>query len=133
MSGYHLLKSWFRLVHDAPQSIHKTCLGMCRYDDDYLLHGAREYEDYDDVHTGHGWAMDSFFRPPRVPEQEQGHVWLDSHILANPAIADIDGDGQEELVVAVSYYFDRDQYSRPVSCLSPLQAEATLAYCVLLC
>ena len=45
---------------------------------------------------------------------EKGHVWLDPHILANPAIADIDGDGQEELVLAVSYFFDRDQYSRPV-------------------
>ena len=116
MLDYHLLKTCCRDVHDAPQSIHKTCLGLCRYDDDYLLNGGHEYEDYDDVHTGHGWAMDSFFRPPRVPEQ--GHVWLDPHILANPAIADIDGDGQEELVVAVSYFFDRDQYSRPVSTTS---------------
>lgn len=88
-------------------------LATCRYDDDYLLNGAQEYEDYDDVHTRHGWEVDSFFHPPRVPEQE--HVWLDPHILANPAIADIDGDGQEELVVAVSYFFDRDQYSRTVS------------------
>lgn len=96
-----------------PQSIHSRALAACRYDDDYLLNGAQEYEDYDDVHTGHGWEVDSFFRPPRVPEQE--HVWLDPHILANPAIADIDGDGQEELVVAVSYFFDRDQYSRTVS------------------
>lgn len=88
-------------------------LATYRYDDDYLLNGAQEYEDYDDVHTGHGWEVDSFFRPPWVPEQE--HVWLDPHILANPAIADIDGDGQEELVVAVSYFFDRDQYSRTVS------------------
>jgi len=71
------------------------------------LHG-----DYDEVRTEHGWEVDSFFRPPRVPDK--GHVWLDPHILANPAIADIDGDGQEELVIAVSYFFDRDQYSRPV-------------------
>lgn len=64
------------------------------------------------MHTDHGWEVDSFFRPPRVAQK--GHVWLDPHILATPAIADIDGDGQEELVVAVSYFFDSDQYSRPV-------------------
>lgn len=85
----------------------------CRYDDDGLLSHPYKDEDYDDIHTGHGWQVDSFFRPPRVPEQ--GYVWLDPHILANPAIADIDGDGQEELVLAVSYFFDKDQYSRPVS------------------
>lgn len=86
---------------------------MCRYDH-YLLDDIHDWHgDYDDVHTDHGWEVDSFFRPPRVPEQD--HVWLDPHILANPAIADIDGDGQEELVIAVSYFFDRDQYSGPVS------------------
>ncbi|KAA6427087.1 MAG: defective in exine formation DEX1, partial [Trebouxia sp. A1-2] len=80
--------------------------------DDYLLDDAPSlHGDYDEVRTEHGWEVDSFFRPPRVPDK--GHVWLDPHILANPAIADIDGDGQEELVIAVSYFFDRDQYSRP--------------------
>ena len=48
--------------------------------------------------------------------QQQGYVWLDPQVLANSAIADICGDGQEELVVAVSYFFDADQYSRPVGC-----------------
>ena len=33
-----------------------------------------------------------------------------------PAIADIDRDGHQELVVAVTYYFDRDKYDTPVSC-----------------
>ena len=89
-------------------------LSPCRYDDYFDDDDFHSWHgDYDEVHTEHGWEVDSFFRPPRVPEQ--GHVWLDPHILANPAIADIDGDGQEELVLAVSYFFDRDQYSRPVS------------------
>eukprot|EP00891_Asterochloris_glomerata_P005963 jgi/Astpho2/5963/e_gw1.00080.8.1_t len=38
------------------------------------------------------------------------HVWVDPHILCTPAIADMDGDGVEEMVVAVSYYFDRAYY-----------------------
>ena len=89
-----------------------VCASSCRYDD-YLLDDAPSvHGDYDEVRTEHGWEVDSFFRPPRVPDK--GYVWLDPHILATPAIADIDGDGQEELVIAVSYFFDRDQYSRPV-------------------
>ena len=31
------------------------------------------------------------------------------------AAGDIDGDGNEELVVAVSYFFDREYYDQPVS------------------
>lgn len=91
-----------------------------RYDDYLLEDATHSHGDYDDVHTGLGWEMDSFWRPPRVPEQD--HVWLDPHVLANPAIADIDGDGQAELVLAVSYFFDRDQYTGAVSNLAILQA-----------
>lgn len=41
-------------------------------------------------------------------------VYIDAHILTTPAIADIDGDGVEELVVAVSYFFDRQYYEKEV-------------------
>lgn len=40
-------------------------------------------------------------------------VFVDSHILATPVIADLDGDGQDELIVSVSYYYDRQFYSSP--------------------
>ncbi len=36
------------------------------------------------------------------------HVMVDAHILATPNIADIDGDGHEELVIAVSYFYDKE-------------------------
>jgi hypothetical protein len=35
-------------------------------------------------------------------------VFIDAHILSTPAIADIDGDSHEELVIAVSYFYDRE-------------------------
>ena len=47
--------------------------------------------------------------------QNSDHVWVDPHILCTPAIADIDSDGVEEMVVAVSYYFDRAYYDSEVS------------------
>jgi hypothetical protein len=41
-------------------------------------------------------------------------VYIDAHILCTPSIADIDGDGHDELVVAASYFFDREYYDNPV-------------------
>lgn len=36
-------------------------------------------------------------------------VLLDPHIMATPALGDLDGDGHAELVVAVSYFFDPEE------------------------
>lgn len=45
-------------------------------------------------------------RAPPIP-----YIYVDAHILSTPAIADIDGDGREELVVAVSYFYDPAVYA----------------------
>lgn len=34
-------------------------------------------------------------------------ILVDPHVLSTPVIADIDGDGNEDLIVSVSYYFDK--------------------------
>ena len=39
---------------------------------------------------------------------DNDYVYIDPHILCTPNIADIDGDGHEEIVVTVSYFFDRE-------------------------
>lgn len=44
---------------------------------------------------------------------EQEFVYLDAHILCTPAIADIDADQHDELVVAVSYFYDKEYYDDP--------------------
>lgn len=38
------------------------------------------------------------------------YAYVDAHVLATPTIADIDDDGREELVVAVSYFYDPSEY-----------------------
>lgn len=40
-------------------------------------------------------------------DPEKKLVFVDAHLLSAPVIADIDKDGKDELIVAVSYYFDR--------------------------
>lgn len=59
------------------------------------------------------WEDESFLETPHP--REEGFVFVDPHILCNPAIGDIDADGHDELVVAVSYFFDKEYYSDPVS------------------
>jgi len=33
-------------------------------------------------------------------------IFVDAHILATPVVADLDNDGNDELIIPVSYYFD---------------------------
>eukprot|EP00884_Botryococcus_braunii_P005749 jgi/Botrbrau1/15175/Bobra.0149s0040.1 len=54
------------------------------------------------------WSDESYFAAPH--ERESSHVYVDAHLLTTPAIADIDGDGHDELVAAVSYFYDREYY-----------------------
>ncbi|PNH12688.1 hypothetical protein TSOC_000387 [Tetrabaena socialis] len=79
---------------------------------------------------GAGWADEDFAQltlplwpraaPPRSrthksahPDAAGGYVYVDPHIMTTPAIADIDGDGHDELVVATSYFYDREYYDDP--------------------
>ncbi|KAI5009826.1 hypothetical protein ZWY2020_011963 [Hordeum vulgare] len=41
-------------------------------------------------------------------EKAEDYVIIDAHILSTPVIADIDNDGVQEMVVAVSYFFDHE-------------------------
>jgi len=73
--------------------------------DDYDL----DYHDYklksdlweDDLHSVGGHSSEEYKSP---------HVWIDPHIETTPTIGDIDGDNKDELVLAVSYFFDQSEY-----------------------
>lgn len=47
----------------------------------------------------------------RTIENESPFVFIDAHVLATPAIGDIDKDGRDELVLSVSYFFDPADYA----------------------
>ena len=43
---------------------------------------------------------------------EQGQVLVDAHVLATPTLADVDGDGELDLVLAVSYFIEEESAAR---------------------
>lgn len=49
---------------------------------------------------GHGHGM----------YNESDFVFVDAHVLGSPVLFDVNKDGRSEMFVAVSYYFDRDEY-----------------------
>ncbi|WOL02009.1 protein DEFECTIVE IN EXINE FORMATION 1 isoform X1 [Canna indica] len=70
---------------------------------------ADEYNyDYDDYVDESMWGDESWIEESH--EKVEDYVSIDSHILCSPVIADIDNDGIQEMVVAVSYFFDREYY-----------------------
>lgn len=69
--------------------------------------GQRNVDEYD---WGE-WDDDFFVQSPQPTTTE--YVWVDPHVLCTPAIGDLDGDGRDELVVSVSYFFDKEHYDNP--------------------
>ncbi|KAK9842754.1 hypothetical protein WJX74_001858 [Apatococcus lobatus] len=58
------------------------------------------------------WEDEDYYRASAPPLGKEW-VWVDPHLMATPSIADIDGDGNDEMVMAVSYFFDKDHYADP--------------------
>ncbi|GAB4833949.1 Protein DEFTIVE IN EXINE FORMATION 1 [Ancistrocladus abbreviatus] len=73
---------------------------------------ADEYSyDYDDYVDESMWGDEEWTEAQHV--SVENYIDIDSHILCTPVIADIDNDGVSEMVVAVSYFFDREYYDNP--------------------
>ncbi|CAK9271598.1 unnamed protein product [Sphagnum jensenii] len=67
--------------------------------------------DYDDYFDESMWGNDTWSEA--IHEQEADYISVDSHILCTPVIADIDGDGIDEMVVAASHFYDHEYYNEP--------------------
>lgn len=71
-----------------------------------------EYQyDYDDYVDEAMWGDENWKEVQH--EKEEDYINIDAHILCTPVIADIDRDGVDEMVVAASYFFDREYYDKP--------------------
>ncbi|KAM0953408.1 putative transcription factor WD40-like family [Dioscorea sansibarensis] len=64
--------------------------------------------DYDDYVDESMWGDEDWTEEKH--EKLENYVNVDAHILCTPVIADIDNDGVQEMVVAVSYFFDHEYY-----------------------
>ena len=42
---------------------------------------------------------------------DSNYVFVDAHVLANPTLADVNNDGNMEIIIPVSYYFDKTEYA----------------------
>ncbi|CAA0810659.1 Protein DEFECTIVE IN EXINE FORMATION 1 [Striga hermonthica] len=67
--------------------------------------------DYDDYIDDSMWGDEEWTEAQH--EKLEDYVNIDAHILCTPVIADIDKDGVFEMIVAVSYFFDREYYDNP--------------------
>eukprot|EP01018_Ginkgo_biloba_P034640 Gb_30710 [translate_table: standard] len=67
--------------------------------------------DYDDYVDESAWGDEDWNESQH--QKEEDYVNIDSHILCTPVIADIDKDGINEMIIAVSYFFDREYYENP--------------------
>ncbi|XP_010486469.1 PREDICTED: protein DEFECTIVE IN EXINE FORMATION 1 isoform X2 [Camelina sativa] len=67
--------------------------------------------DYDDYVDEKMWGDEEWVEGQH--ENSEDYVNIDAHILCTPVIADIDKDGVQEMVVAVSYFFDPEYYDNP--------------------
>ena len=41
---------------------------------------------------------------------ETNSVYIDAHVLASATLADVNGDGNQYLIIPISYYFDKAKY-----------------------
>uniref|UniRef100_A0A0D9ZF68 DEX1 C-terminal domain-containing protein n=1 Tax=Oryza glumipatula TaxID=40148 RepID=A0A0D9ZF68_9ORYZ len=67
--------------------------------------------DYDDYVDETMWGDEDW--KEQQHEKAEDYVSIDAHILSTPVIADIDRDGIQEMVIAVSYFFDHEYYDKP--------------------
>ncbi len=74
---------------------------------------------YSSSDYGGGWGAQEWDPSSREGGAEafwkdpgEGMIDIDAHVLCSPTLADLDGDGTPELLVAVSYFFDKEVRGR---------------------
>lgn len=78
---------------------------------DYFAHV--DYDTVDYARSSRLWHDENDDLDVRKFKEQKGSefVWIDPHVQTTPVVGDIDGDGHDEIVLAVSYFFDQATYS----------------------
>ena len=58
------------------------------------------------------WAVTYEDERSLLALDRSGYVYIDAHPLSTPTLADIDGDGRDELVIALSYFLEDDAVAK---------------------
>ena len=94
---------------DAPDSAPGgLSMGGDAYEDDAA--GPDEWRHVSDYAE---WQGDEWDEQPGQSATSEKQVLVDPHLLCSGTVADLDGDGQRQLVLAVSWFYDREQYEAP--------------------
>ncbi|CAM9105375.1 unnamed protein product, partial [Ectocarpus fasciculatus] len=68
----------------------------------YSAHRHRHYMDDLFAHSYDAVGMDMY--------NDTNFAFIDPHVLSSPVLTDVDGDGQMEVLMTISYYFDAEKY-----------------------
>ena len=84
--------------------------------EEFASHDYFAHVDYDTVDYGRSsrlWRDENDDMNVRKFKEQKAsdYVWVDPHLQTTPVVGDIDGDGHDELVLAVSYFYDQAEYS----------------------
>ena len=83
------------------------------FEEDGALAAGAEDEDEDDAEPRLArWAALYEDEAAVQRADAEGYVYVDAHALSQPSLADVDGDGSLELVVAASYFIEEDSAAR---------------------
>ena len=80
-------------------------------DDEAFREDLDRYGDHYDDDWDEDYYEDIGFHHPEGRAED--YITVDPHVLCTPTVVDIDGDGYEDLVVAVTYLFDHEVYADP--------------------
>lgn len=68
----------------------------------YSAHRHRHYMDDMFAHSYYAAGMDMY--------NDTNFAFVDPHVLSSPVLTDVDGDGHMEVIMTISYYFDKEKY-----------------------
>lgn len=79
-----------------------ACNNITSYNTSYRSEEEEEllYRSFDD---GFHYYMSGHYN-------ESNFVYVDPHVLSSPTLVDVNGDGNIEVIMAISYYFDSVEY-----------------------